>query len=201
MSLLAEGDDALKPCSSMQAASMQAGSKIAITCRVPMVPAAPSGRGMLAVRAGGPLDPNQSADRNQRYNETMSFRNPQNRGLLAVLLVLALGVRGGMPLAVATGAGEGPVFVEVCTQEGLKRVPIGDPVPDGHGMTAACHAMACSLPVHGTGDAPSLSSLTATVAPLVAACRPDAAWSLPARFVQAVWARGPPAGSGVFVAQ
>lgn|GEM_PF-3202292 len=103
---------------------------------------------MLAVPAGHPLDPSQSGDGPNRYNETMLVRNLHLRVAIGVLMVLAVGPRAGLPMVMA---GDGVTYVEVCTREGLKRVPVDGPAQGEHEAGSACHLIACTALAHGAG--------------------------------------------------
>jgi len=72
----------------------------------------------------------------------MRLRNPQIQVLYLVCLVAVSLVHRGMPGTMV--AGDGVVLVEVCTAEGLRRVPLEQPVPGGHEPGGACHFLACA---------------------------------------------------------
>lgn len=148
---------------------------------------------MLAVLVVRPLDPNQSGARQKKYNENMLRRNIHLRLVASVLMVVVAGARSGFSGAVVSLDHPGVMFVEVCTREGLKRVPVDEPRPDPHGTGGACHLAACAGLSPGAGmlvgGGPLLVALSL---PWTAAALPRADWRAWDLLLCALRARGLP---------
>lgn len=147
---------------------------------------------MLAALAGRPLDPNQSGNGRNRYNETMLVRNPHLRMAVGVLMALALCVRAGTPGVTAGLGGAGVMSVEVCTREGLTRVPVDERAPGEHGTGIGCHLMACTVLAHGAGLSAGDGALPAAVYLSGVAVAPVAQRGASGLLPVLLRARGPP---------
>jgi len=147
---------------------------------------------MLAAPAGRSLDPNQPGNGRNRYNETMLVRNPHLRMAFGVLMALALCVRAGMPGVTAGLGGAGVMSVEVCTREGLTRVPVDEQAPSEHGTGIGCHLMAWTVLAHGAGLPAGDSALPAAVCLSGVAAAPVAQKGAPVLLPAFRRARGPP---------